>query len=220
MAEQTTQAPQFALEDDGTIIHNAKNGRRVILGRYDEEAKHLEFENKDISIKYRAQILRVVGTDGDGTTPSDRTIRSMGIKGESADVVANIPPRPKMNKLFGDATPEVVEWFFKYKPKEAYVRYGVKLDKKGEPVRGHCKRKSIQFVDNTNLDDSQLQAQRDGTHSEIKGPVFTEGTIEEYPNAIIASRSTHMTFLKEEQIGYDGNDDDEGEAMVERGGDE
>lgn len=215
--QQTVAAPKFALEDDGTIVHNQKNGKRIILGSYDEETKRLEFESKEVSIKYRAQILNLIGTSADGTTPSDRAVRSMGIKGEVAEETEGLPPRPKMDKNFGDATPAVVEWYFQYKPKEAYVRYGVRLDSEGNPVRGNCVRKTTQLVDKTGLDDSQLQEVKTSMHSSEKGPITEEKYMEQHNNVMIASRATHMTFLKEDQVGYDGSDDDEWENMNEGG---
>lgn len=207
---------KYVLEDNGDVILNQKNGKRVVLANFNEDTSHLVFENKEASIKFRAQILQVIGTTGDGTVTSGRIVKSMGIKGESLDDTQNIPPRPRMNKNLGDSTPEVVEWYFKYKPKEAYVRYGVRLDAKGNPVRGNVQRKSIETIDQRDLDDSQIEAQRDGTHSESKGCVVRSGTIERRDNQIIASRATHMTFLKEEVIGYDGGEDDEFDGMEER----
>lgn len=212
--------PKYLLEDSGEVVLNQRDGKRIVLAHYDEEKKHLTYESKDYSVKYRGPIMATIGTDADGKTPSSRTVRSMSIKGEALDNITGIPPRPKMDKNLGDATPAIVEWYFEYKPKEAYVRYSVKLDKNGQPVRGNCQRKVEAYLDANDKGDRAL-VNRSGFQgasvagTEEAGSVSRETYMEAYKNVIIASRATHMTFLKEEQVGYDGGDDDEFEGMEE-----
>jgi len=197
-----TPASPFELTEDGKIVKNYK-GKQTILGHYDEETNHLEFENKEISIKYRSQILTVIGADGEGTHASGRVVRTMGVKGEKRDEPkANIPPRPKMDPKLGEATPVVVEYYFQHKPKEAYVRYGVKLDANGEPVRAAVRRKIVEIIDNRNSDDDNLEEIKVGAKSWTKGPITQGARIITQEDGIIASRATHMTFLPEEAINY------------------
>ena len=207
----TTQPTPFEITDDGTIVRNYK-GKKTVLGHYDEESKHLEFESKEISIKFRPQILTAIGTDNEGTQSSGRTVRSMSIKGQKREEPkADIPPRPKMDPLLGQATPAVVEWYFKYKPQEAYVIYGVKLDKNGEPIRKNVRRKIVEVVDNRDSDDDNLESIKVGAKSWTKGPIVQGTRVIEEKNAIIASIATHMTFLPEEAVDYvqgvEGDDD-------------
>ena len=201
MSDATKSSP-FELMEDGKIVRNYK-GKQTVLGHYDEEAKHLEFENKETSIKYRSQILTVIGADGEGTHTSGRTIRTMSVKGEKRDEPkANIPPRPKMDPNLGDATPALVEWLFKYYPKDAYIRYGVKLDGNGEPIRAAVRRKLVEIVDNRNSDDDNLEEIKVGAKSWTKGPITQGARIISQEDGIIASRATHMTFLPEEAVNY------------------
>jgi len=201
MSAATTAAP-FELTDDGKIVRNYK-GKQTVLGHYDEETKHLEFENKETSIKYRSQILTVIGADGEGTHSSGRVIRTMSVKGEKKDEPkGNIPPRPKMDPNLGDATPAFVEWLFKYYPKDAYIRYGVKLDSNGEPIRTAVRRKLIEIIDNRNSDDDNLEEIKVGAKSWTKGPITQGARIISQPDGMIASRATHLTFLAEEATNY------------------
>ena len=198
----TTQPTPFEITEDGTIVRNYK-GKKTVLGHYDEETKHLEFATNEASIKYRSQILTAIGTDNEGTQTSGRTVRTMGIKGEKRDEPkGNVPPRPKMDPNLGDATPAFVEWLFKYYPKDAYVRYGVKLDKDGEPVRKSVRRKLVEIVDNRDSDDDNLEEIKVGSKSWIKGPITQGARVIAEDNAIIASRATHMTFLPNEATDY------------------
>lgn len=224
MPESAT-APEVELLEDGRIVQN-KKGKQTLLATYDSDTKNLEFESKEISdsTKLRPRILQVVGTDGDGTKPSDRTIGTYSVKGMKRDVVtAGTPPRPKRTKALGDTEPDLVEWYFEHRPQEAYIRYGVKLDAKGKPVLATVRRKIISTVDNRDRDDKELEEVRTGPKTAEKGPISREATIETLKNQMIATRATHMTFLKEEIVGYGegGEDDDEeGTSPHDDGGDE
>jgi hypothetical protein len=189
MSAETTAKPAFELLDNGDVVQN-KKGKATILANYEADAGYLEFVSEQADASFRAQITRAILEDSEGVTTGNR-IASYGIKGREADEIRkNEPPKPKASRMLGDKTPEVVEWYFKWRPQEAYVRYGVKL-KNGEPVTGHCKRKEQGLGENS-----------------------TTGLIEmidkhiEEKNGIIANRATHMTFLKQEIVGATSSDVD------------
>lgn len=223
MPESAT-APEVELLEDGRIVQN-KKGKQTLLATYDADTENLEFESKEISdsTKLRPRILQVVGTDGDGTKPSDRKISTYSVKGfKRDDVAAGTPPRPKRTKALGDTEPDLVEWYFRYRPQEAYILYGVKLDSKGKPVLATVRRKMIATVDNRDQDDNSLEEIKTGPKTSEKGPISREAALETLKNQMIATRATHMTFLKEEVVGYGegGEDDDEDGASPHNDGGE
>lgn len=67
----------------------------------------VRFLNEDMGRKPTAVFI-----EGDEPTPKARTVE--------------IPPMPKMSARDGDKTPEVVEWYRRYKQEEYRARYGVK----------------------------------------------------------------------------------------------
>jgi hypothetical protein len=151
---------------------------------------HLEFASEQADANFRSQITRAILEDSEGVTTGNR-IASYGIKGREADEIRkNEPEMPKMSRRLGDKTPEVVEWYFKWRPQQAYARYGVKL-KNGQPVTAHCKRKEQGFAENP-----------------LTGLVEMVDKHIEEKNGIIATRATHMTFLKEEIVGATSSDVD------------
>jgi hypothetical protein len=187
MSAETTAKPAFELLDNGDVVQN-KKGKATVLANYDSEVGHLEFASEQADSSFRAQITRAILEDSDGVTTGNR-IASYGIKGREADEIRkNEPAKPKASKMLGDKTPEVVEWYFKWRPQEAYARYGVKL-KNGEPITAHCKRKEQGLAENPA---TGLIEMIDKHIEEKKG--------------IIATRATHMTFLKEEIVGASSSD--------------
>jgi hypothetical protein len=188
MSAETTAKPAFELLDNGDVVQN-KKGKATVLANYDSEVGHLEFTSESADANFRPHVSRAILEDSDGVTTGNR-IASYGIKGREADEIRkNEPPKPKQNWL-GDKTPAIVEWYFKWRPQEAYARYGVKL-KNGVPVTAHCKRKEQGLGENETT----------GLVEMIDKPI-------EQKEGIIATRGTHMTFTKEEIVGASSSDVD------------
>jgi len=194
MSTTETQKPAYELTEDGEVIFT-KKGKSTVLATYDEETGHLEFADKRADSFYRAQIIRAITEDTEGIQ-SPNKIKSMGIKGQKQDEPKDdAPDRPKASGLLGDKTPEVVEWYFRYRPQEAYVRYGVILDKSGEPVTAHCKRVEKRLGENPNT-----------------GLIEQQDVVTENEHGILATRQTHKTFLKTEVVGAQAGEAEEDEG--------
>lgn len=191
--ENTIQRPEYELLENGDVVRNVK-GRPSVLAHYEEEDGHLEFVSVYMDERYRIQVQRAITEDTEGMA-SNKRILSYGIKGRERDEVkTNEPQRPKADRMLGDKTPAVVDWFFKWRPKEAYVRYGVQLNTAtNEPVIAHCRRVELRIGENP----------KDGTVQQTEA-------VTENKEGIIARRATHRTFLKEEIVGAD-----QGEIPVE-----
>jgi hypothetical protein len=75
--------------------------------------------------KFRAPIVRFL---------NEQSIAPKGVvlEGDEDDaekrLIGKIPPMPKKNPRLGDKTPEVVEWYRRYKPEEYKARYGIRGD--------------------------------------------------------------------------------------------
>lgn len=69
--------------------------------------------------KFRPAVVRWLNAEG-------YTIKSVLLEGDTpAGPDLDIPPMPKKSMRDGDKTPEVVEWYRKYKPEEYRARYGI-----------------------------------------------------------------------------------------------
>ncbi len=205
------------LKGDGTLVQRI-DGKETVVARFDKTSGRLEFETKENSVKLYQQVTARLGTVSNGTQPSNNVIRSIGVKGDPKPA-AGIPKRPRMGEL-GDATPEVVEWFFEHNMPEAIIRYGVYTDAKGKPVRKNVRRVVTKTTDNRDQDDSSLAWVKTGAKTQEKSPVTREQEVIEEKNAIIARRATHMTFTPQEVVGGYQPDDDFEDAGGEHGGDE
>lgn len=183
----TTKANERAefeyIPKDGRVIRNYR-GKEVLLATFDETDGHLEFESEKADIDYRVQVQRTITEDTAGLATNLKII-SYGIKGRARDEKqAKEPGRPKADPMLGDKTPAVVEWFFKWRPQEAYVRYGVEFDSEGNPVIAHC----VRF------------------ENRVTGNSGREGQVEEREyktenkEGIIARRQTNRTFLRSEMV--------------------
>ena len=183
MSADTPVKPSYELLEDGSVIQNIK-GKPVKRAFYDEETGHLEYQDEEARLKHAAKICRVIEFDDEGTAASGNKIVSMSIKGRLEDVISpKEPPCPKPTMQLGDKTKVVVDWYFKWRPQEAYVRYGVSLDKSGEPVRVHGRRiDKVMKRDNNDL-------------------VVLDDHVYEKEDGILATRSTHLTFTRDEVVG-------------------
>lgn len=186
MQNPSTAKPDFELLDNGDVVNNYK-GTATVLANYEIREGHLEFASSYLDKKYRAQVVRAITENTEGHLNQNK-IASYGIKGRPRDEVKpNLPPRPKMDKNMGDKTPAVVEWYFKYKPQEAYARYGVVLGEDGVPVRGDFRRV-----------ETSIEVK------EATGQVGQYERVTEKKDAILAERATHMTFTARERVGAEG----------------
>lgn len=214
MSEESATAP-ILFKKSGELTLDIE-GTKTVIGHFDRKTKRLEFESAEYSTKYLRQVTAAIGTINKGTQSSGLTIDSMGIKGQERDNPKSVPPRPKRDPNFGDQTPALVEWYFKYYPREAYIRYGVFLGENGEPMRRTVKRKTTETVDDR---DGQfgIQGQNDGKGAQVGpkrwegGPIGQVVTQETVEHQIIARRATHMTYAPSEVVGgfehADENDD-------------
>lgn len=73
--------------------------------------------------KFRVPIVRFLNEQ-------DKAPKGVVLEGEEEEAIKRaakpIPPMPKKNPRLGDKTPEVVEWYKRYKPEEYRARYGIK----------------------------------------------------------------------------------------------
>jgi hypothetical protein len=226
--QEVTIAPVI-FKKNGDLVQDV-DGAKAIVAHYDQKTGHLEFTSIEASRKLIRQITAAIGTVNKGTQSSGLVIKTMGVKGQPRDnPKGNVPPKPRRNAQFGDQTPELVEWYFKYYPQEAYIRYGVFLDASGEPVRKRVKRKITELVDDRSGEHG-LENQNDGKGAQVgpkkweNGPIGQVVTQDVLDNQIIARRATHMTFAPQEVVGgFDtGDEEDEsgGGSEREEGGDE
>ena len=194
MSQETgIKVAEYEMKDDGTVVHNVK-GKAIKLAEYDHDTGHLEFESRAIDEKYRVQIQRAVTEDVEGIE-SGHKIESYSIKGFGRDdIKPNEPAKPKATKLLGDKTPAVVDWYFRWRPLEAYVRYGVRLDKDKNPVTAHCRRA-----------ETRIEVK------EATGQVGQYEVVTEAKEGMIATRGTHRTFLKNEVVGSEQDDEADSE---------
>lgn len=220
--ETATDAVSFRSTGD---LFQEIEGVPTKVAFFDKTTGHLEFENADPSAKLMRKVTAAIGTVDNGKRPSGLTIKTMGIKGQERDKpTGKVPPKPKRDPLYGDQTPKLVEWYFKYYPREAYLRYGVFLDDKGEPIRRAVKRKTTEIVDDRS-GDIGLEKQNDGKGVQVgpkkweNGPIGQVATMEKSDDQIIARRATHMTYAPNEVVGgFDWEDEDDGIEEEDGGG--
>lgn len=186
------QKPTIELLDNGDVVLN-KRGKSTVIATFDAEAGHLEFTSEKNDVDFRELAVRYIQEDESGTVSTGVVVKSFGVKGRRVDAKdEDLPPIPKTKDGLGDKSPKVVEWYFKHKPQEAYVRYGVKLDEKGKPILRHCKRKNIKWEE---------------VYTDTKGNRLMEPAmdyveyIDENEQGMVARRATHMTYLETDVIG-------------------
>jgi len=134
--------PKFERLEDGSIVRWVK-GQPVKLAQYDKEEGVLTYENEERkpSSQSRSSIWWNLPMRA---KPQQAIHQRMTIKGRAEDKISpKEPPCPKPTKGLGDKSKPVVEWRFRWRPQEAYVRYGVQLDEHGEPIRVHGRRKNM-----------------------------------------------------------------------------
>ncbi len=224
--ETATDAVSF--RKDGSLFQTI-DGTPTKVAHFDRKTGHLEFETAEYSTKLIRKVTAAIGTVDKGTKSSGLVILTMGVKGQERDKPAGkVPPKPKRDPKYGDQTPKLVEWYFRYYPKEAYIRYGVFLDENGEPIRRTVKRKLTEIVDDR-AGDIGIESRNEGKGAQVgpkkweNGPIGVQVSQEELDDQIIARRATHMTYAPTEVVGgFEFGEEEEGggEGDGEEGGDE
>lgn len=215
MSEEIATEPVKFLKN-GDLTQDI-DGSKVVVAHYDRKTRHLEFATLEFSQKLIRQVAAAIGTVNKGTQSSGLTIETMGVRGQERDKpTGKVPPRPRRGVL-GDQTPAVVEWYFKWYPQEAYIRYGVFLDENGEPVRKRVKRLTKEIVDDREgaiglADRNEGRGTQTGPKTFEGGPIQQIAELEFKDDQIIARRSTHMTYSPNEVVGgFDtGEENDSG----------
>lgn len=219
--ETATDAVDF--RKDGGLFQII-DGQAVKVAHFDRKSGHLEFETAEYSTKLIRKVTAAIGTIDKGLKPSGLQIVSMGVKGQERDKPpGNVPAKPKRDKNYGDQTPELVEWYFKYYPREAYIRYGVYLDEQGNPIRRSVRRKTTEIIDDRSGDQG-IEKQNENKGAQVgpkkweNGPIQQGVTLVTISDQIIARRATHMTYAPIEVVGgfeFSDDDGDENEANEE-----
>lgn len=225
---QETATDAVTFKKNGDLLQEA-DGAAVKVAHFDRKTGFLEFENGPPSTKLLRQVTAAIGTVEKGMKPSGLVIECIGIKGQEMDKpVGKVPPKPKRDKNFGDQTPKLVEWYFEYYPKEAYIRYGVFLDTEGQPIRRKVKRKTTEIVDDRS-GDLGIESHNGGKGVQVgpkkwqNGPVAQMVNQETMDDQIIARRATHMTYAPSEVVGaFEFTEDEDGgtDQVIDEGGEE
>ena len=212
-----------SFKKNGDLYKVVKGEPDVLIGHYDRKTGHLEFETVQDSVKLIRQVTAAIGSKEKGTLTSGLVINTMSVKGRERDKpTGKVPPKPKRNPNLGDQTPALVEWYFKYYPQEAYIRYGVYLEDDGTPVRRTVRRKITELVDDREgnigiMDQNEGKGTRVGKNKWENGPVTQTNEIQQLDDQIIARRATHMTFSPNEVVGgFDSGDGEESGEGQER----
>jgi hypothetical protein len=222
MINTKPSAAPITLSESGQLFQNT-DGEKVLVATYDAKTGHLEYESLEVSKTLKRGIAFAIGTINKGKSASGLSIKTMSVKGQERDVPSgNIPPRPKKDRMLGDNTPAIVEYDFRYFPRQAYINYEVFLDSSGEPVRRNVRRLVTRLLDDR--DDSQGFSQENrqtGKGRWEKGAVMEEKEFIFKDNQIIARRATHMTFTPNEVVGgFDASDDSDDHIAQEEAPDD
>lgn len=194
MAKDSTV--EYIKQDSGDIVRLAK-GKELVIANFSDGV--LEFKSKYLDDKYRSEVMTFLGGDEYGVGRED--VETLAIAGQARDELKpNTPPRPKESRKFGDLTPAVVEWYYKHKPNEFNVRYGVELDENGDRKTAHVFRQEP-------IIDPETGSQAWG--KDEMGNPYLKFNVVEKEDGIIAKRATKYTFLATEAADY-GKDDEEG----------
>jgi hypothetical protein len=93
------------------VANLSKIGGKLTLALIEEHAR------------FRPAIVRHLNENE--LTPEAIILAGSETAAEKENARTDIPPMPKKSRVHGDKTPEVVEWYRKYKPNEYAARYGI-----------------------------------------------------------------------------------------------
>jgi hypothetical protein len=108
----------YNLAEDGTITRTDKDSTITVATLKEDNTLVIAPE----WLKFRAPIVRFLNEDV-GRTPS--AVYTEGDEPSPKAKARDIPPMPKKSMRLGDKTPEVVEWYKRYKPEEYRALYGI-----------------------------------------------------------------------------------------------
>jgi hypothetical protein len=187
------------MRKDGTLIQRI-DGQEIVVATYSRQTGHLEFETKEYSVKLYNQCVSKISTVNKGTQPSNLTIHSFGVKGEARTDPKKLPKKPKIGPL-GDAAEDYVQWYLDNDMAGAIIRYGIYTDDDGKPIKKAVRRVVETIIDQRDIEDEDLEPQKDGKKTFSKGPVGRGHELVEHKSAIIARRATALTFTPQEVVG-------------------
>lgn len=119
-------------------------------------------------------------------------------------VTKDTPKRPKRDKMLGEMTPDIYNWYRKYKPNEFVTRYDVILTESGEMMT---------YSGPVKYPESDYTRQANG-NLEFRGTFLKSGHVDD---VLVAKRPMHpISFAPEECLNLDldneqDRDDDGGE---------
>ena len=181
---------------NGDLVQTIE-GADVKKAHYDRETGSLEYETEEAAVRLSRQILSAIGTIDKGTKTSGFVVKSVGIKGRPVDKPGrNIPPKPPFNPQYGEVDPPRVDWYFSHFPQQAYVKYLVFLDEKGEPIRRTVKRRLTELVDDREGKIGLAESSEGGKGTRVgpksweAGPIVEQHMEETFEDQIIARRPT------------------------------
>jgi hypothetical protein len=187
VTEGNGNAVSYEVTDDGVINRVTRQKSTRVATIIDEV---LEFESTYFMQRYREEIIGFLAGDAEGN--GQFAVKEFAIKGEKRDEVkTSIPPCPAQRMTMGDITPEVVDWYFKYKPQEFNVRYGVELLENGERRVEHVVRFSPIIDPSSGMPEIK---------PDKMGNAVTSLKRVEKEEGIIAKRPTHRTFTRDEMV--------------------
>lgn len=117
---------------------------------------------------------------------------------------ANIPKRPKRDKMLGEMTPDIYNWYLKYKPNEFVTRYDAVLTEGGDMMK---------YSGPVKYPESDYTRQANG-NMEFRGTFLKSGHVDD---VLVAKRPMHpISFAPEECLNLDldnenDRDDDGGD---------
>lgn len=218
MSEKTSTAEPIVLRKNGDLILEI-DGKDEVIAHYDRKTGDLEYATTAISKAHQRGCAFAIGTINKGKAVSGLTIKTFGVKGVPRDDVSKAPAMPKKDPQLGDQTEELVKWYFRWSPKEAYIRYGVFMGPDGQPVRRKVKRKWQEFIDDRADGLYGLEDKNEGKGMQVgkgkfeKAAVATLNSFEILEDQLIARRATCMTFHPNEcVVPFDSGDDADDQA--------
>jgi hypothetical protein len=192
MAEERKRVAWTLNPKTGEIIRSESFGEELvkqeIVARYDADKQTVFFKSQSLLMKYKTGVITHLAGDEKG-------MRSFQREDMAADgpITKKIPQRPTKDKMQGDKTPEIVEWYFTYFPNEFCTRYAVVL-KDGKPLKYSGPVSYMAPVWRARPGDGQ---------PEFVGQVRKEEIVSD---VMVARSKTHITFLPEECLGLDQDD--------------
>lgn len=194
MAEERIPITYYIDPKSGEVHRKKGKGDEIledrVVAHYDAEKRVLTFKTLSALRSFKTGVVTFLAEN-------ELLVRSFqrGDMEPDPEPTKAIPPRPKKTKLEGDKTPEVVDWYFKYKPNEFATRYGV-LGRYTGTVLVLKPKWEPRPIDG-------LMEYRGEQKWEL-----------EVRNVIVATRKTHLTYTPEECSDWDEEEAEDGVMLV------